>query len=134
MRRREEMENAAEHALALARNEYNRRLTLLEDTRQCLENTYKAAKNSDTDFFDVMSLSFYRASLSEKINSREKDLNTAGMIVDNRRQEAVQARRDRQILEKLKDKHRQIFLREENAKEQKQVDELASYMFYRRDV
>ncbi len=128
-----EREDAAEQALALAHNEYNRHLNLLEDTKQCLENTYNVAKNSDADFFDVISLSFYRASLSGKINSREKDVKMAGMIVDNRRREAVQARRDRQILEKLKDKHRQSFMREENAREQKLVDEMASYMFYRRE-
>ncbi len=134
LQRREERENAAEQALAMARNEYNRRLALLEDTKESLENAYSiSTRNSDAGFFDVISLSFYRTSLAKKVNNREKDVKTAGMIVDNRRREAIQARQDRQILENLKDKQRQSFMREENAREQKLADELASYMFYRRE-
>lgn len=85
------------------------------------------------DVFEVMHLSFYRASLSKKISSQEVSVKKAGLMVENKRSEAIQARQDRQVMEKLKDKHLQNYRREAEVREQKEVDELALYAHLRRN-
>lgn len=133
LRQREAKEVSAEQALALAHSEYNRRLTLLEDTRQRLKEASTPAEKSEMDVFEVMHLSFYRASLSKKISSQEVSVKKAGLMVENKRNEAIQARQDRQVMEKLKDKHLQNYRREAEVREQKEVDELALYAHLRRN-
>lgn len=132
LRQRAAKADAAEQALALAHNEHNRRLTLLEDTRKCLEAACTVTEKNELDVFEGLHLSFYRTSLSEKINGQEKDVSEAGLLVENRRNEAVQARQERQVMEKLKDRHLQNHRREAAAREQKEVDELALYTHPRR--
>lgn len=78
-----------------------------------------------------MHLSFYRESLNEKITLQEEDVSQAAEAVEERRQKAVQARQDRQVIEKIKDKHLRNYRREEEAREQKLVDELALYSHVR---
>lgn len=72
-------------------------------------------------------LSFYRVSLTDEVSTREKGVKDAQSMVEDSRQLAVQARRDRQVLEKLKDRHLQKHRREAEAREQKEMDELALY-------
>lgn len=107
-------------------------MTLLENTRQHLEAVLTVAEKNKMDVFEEMHLSFYQTSLIKKINDQEKDVSTAALIVDNRRNEAVQARQERQVVEKLKEKDLQNYKREVNAREQKEVDELALYAYLRR--
>lgn len=132
LKHREAKEVSAEQALALAHSEYNRRLTMLENTRRQLEETLKTAGKSDLDVFEVMHLSFYRTSLSQKINSREQEVAEARRRLDFKRSEAVQARQDRQIIEKIKDKDLTDYKREVEVREQKESDELALYAHLRR--
>ena len=134
LRQRAAKEVSAEQALARAHNDYNRRLTLLEDTRQRLEETAAPAGKSESelDIFEVMHLSFYRTSLSAKISDQEKGVRKAGLMVEDKRNEAIQVRQDRQVMEKLRDKHLQNYRREAALREQKEVDELALYAHLRR--
>lgn len=106
---------------------------MLEDTRQRLEEACTQAEEIGLDIFEVLHKSFYRTSLSVKINDQEEDVKKAGHTVDNKRHEAIQARQDRQVIEKLKDKHLLDFRREAEVREQKEVDELALYAHQRRN-
>jgi flagellar FliJ protein len=78
-----------------------------------------------------MHLSFYRVSLSDKIITRTEDVGRAAVMVEDSRIKAVQARQDRQVIEKIKDKQLCNFRREEEAREQKFVDEMALYSHIR---
>lgn len=131
MQHRAAKEVSAEQALAMAHHEYSRRLALLEDTRQRLEAAFDVAEE-DVDVLGVAYLSFYRASLNRKIDMQEKDVNNAGLVVENKRNAAVQARQERQVIEMLKDKHLMNYKQEAAAREQKEVDELALYAHQRR--
>lgn len=115
----------------MARNEYNRRVTLLENTRHHLEEVLKFSENKEIDIFQAMQLSFYRTSMSKKINNQEEDVAEAGHAVERKRDEAVQARRGRQVIEKIKEKKLETFKREEESREQKEVDELSLYAYQR---
>jgi len=125
-------EVSAEQALAVAHHEYNRRLALLENTRQRLEAAFEV-EEADVDVLGVEYLSFYRASLSKKISVQENDVSNAGLVVENKRHAAVQARQERQVIETLKDKHLMNYKRETAAREQKEVDELALYAHQRQE-
>jgi flagellar FliJ protein len=132
LKQRVDREIAAEQALALARNEYNQRLTLLESSRQQLEVTLEAAKRNKMDFFEVRQLSLYRSHLDAKIRAQEKDVQKAGFIVENKRDGVVQARQERQAIEKLKEQHLQDYKREMAGREQKEIDELSLNAYQRR--
>lgn len=123
-------EEAAEQALALAHNEFNNRCAVLQNTKQHLEQALTRDEEK-IDVFANMHLYFYRESLSEKIISQEEDVNDAANAVEHSRQAAVQARQERQTIEKLKEKHLQRYKREEEAREQKLVDEMALYSHFR---
>jgi len=132
LRQRAAKEEAAEQALALAHNEYNRRLRMLEDARLKLEGTLTVPGENELDIFAEMHLSFYRSVLSRKVIEGEEHVNEACRLVEGRRNEAVQARQERQVIEKLKNIHMQKYRREEAAREQKENDELALYTYYLR--
>lgn len=133
LRQRSKKEATAEQALALANKEYSRCKNLLEDTRQRLDLTCQGSlEGSRLDLFEAAHLSYYRESLSEKINCQEKVVGQAGLLVENRRSEAVQARQERQVVEKLREVHLQAFRRQEAAREQNETDELALYAYLKR--
>ncbi|OPY57454.1 MAG: Flagellar FliJ protein [Pelotomaculum sp. PtaU1.Bin035] len=132
LQQRAAKEVSAEQALGQARNEYNRRMALLEDSRRRLDAVLSNASVNEVDVFEVMYLSLYRMSLSGKIDSQENDVNEAGLLVEDKRGEAIQARQERQVIEKLKDKRMREYMRESAMKEQKEVDEQALYTYQRR--
>lgn len=78
-----------------------------------------------------MHLSFYRESLSEKIVNQVENVSKAAMAVEDSRKKAVQARQDRQVIEKIREKHLYNYHREEELREQKLVDEMALYSHFR---
>jgi len=123
-------EEAAEQALALANNEYNNRCSVLNNTMRRLEQALTRDEEK-IDVFEYMHLNFYRESLREKIISQGEGVNDAANTVEHSRQAAVQARQERQAIEKLKEKHLQRHKREEEAREQKLVDEMALYSHFR---
>lgn len=130
LKHRSEKATSAEQALALAHHEYHRRLDILEGTRQRLEDTYEAAEEAE-DPLDVVYLSYYRASLNIKINAQKHEAVLAEKAVERKRSVAIKARQDRQIMEKLKDKHYMDYRCEEATREQKEIDELALYAYLR---
>ncbi|OPX88930.1 MAG: Flagellar FliJ protein [Pelotomaculum sp. PtaB.Bin117] len=115
----------------MAHHEYNRRLAMLEDTRQRLEAAFDVAEE-DVDVLGAAYLSFYRASLNTKIDIQKKAVDNASLVVEGKRNAAVQARQERQVIEMLKDKCYMNYKREVAAMEQKEIDELALYAHQRR--
>jgi len=105
---------------------------MLEDARLKLEDALTVPGKDKLDIFAEMHLSFYRSVLSRKVIEGEERVNEACRLVEDRRNEAVQARQERQVIEKLKDMHLQKYRCEEAAREQKENDELALYAYLRR--
>jgi len=105
---------------------------LLEDTRQRLEVVFTVTEKKELDIFEGLHLAFYRTSLNKKINGQQIDVSKAWLLVEDKRNEAVRARQERQAIEKLKDKDLKNYRREAKAREQKEVDELALYAHLRR--
>jgi len=130
LKHRAEKATTAEQALAMAHHEHHRRLGILAVTKQLLEETYEVGEVEE-DPLDVVYLSFYRASLNTKIDAQEHEVVLAGKVVDRKRDVAIKARQDREVMEKLKDKHYMNYRSEEAMREQKEIDELALYAYLR---
>jgi flagellar FliJ protein len=133
LRHRAEKATSAEQALALAHHEYRKRLTLLADTRQRLEEALETDPE-DADVFERAYSSTYRAFLNTKIDAQEDEAKLAQKTVERKRHVAVKARQERQVMEKLKDRHYLYFQQEEAQREQKEVDELALYAYQLRNA
>jgi flagellar export protein FliJ len=131
LKQRADREVAAEQALALARKEYNKRLSLLENTRLRLEELEVVDINK-LDFFDVRQLTYYRGVLSERIRAQENDVKNTALIVEQKRGGVVKARQERQAIEKLKEQYLQNYKREMADRERKEVDELSLNVYQRR--
>ena len=64
----------------------------------------------------------YEKQQIKMVEQRQRELNLA-------REKLYEARKERKTFEKLKEKAFQLFLEEENKKEQKEIDELVSYRY-----
>jgi len=132
LRQRAEKEARAEQALAVARSEYEKRLDRLEETRHCLEIASSETGLEEMNVLEEMHLAYYRSSLHRKIKTQERKVKQAGLSVAQKRSAAVTARREKQVMERLKEKHLDRHLREEAEREQKASDELALYAHQRK--
>ena len=65
--------------------------------------------------------------LKESISLQAENVTQAEEIVARRRAALAEAMKERKMLETLKEKHYEDFLREENLAEQKTIDEIVSY-------
>lgn len=131
MQQRAKKADSAEQDLALAHNEYSRRLAVVESTKQRLEEALDVTEEKE-EVLGVEHLFFYRVSLRTKISAQEREAKIAGRRVEYKRNQAVQARRERLVMETLKDKCLANYKFEADAKEQKEVDEMALYAYQRR--
>jgi flagellar export protein FliJ len=131
LKQRADREVAAEQALALARKEYNKCLSLLENTRLRLKEL-EVIEINKLNFFDVRQLTYYRGFLSERIKAQENDVNNAALVVEQKLGGVVKARQERQAIEKLKEHYLQRCKREMADRERKEVDELSLNVYQRR--
>jgi len=69
----------------------------------------------------------YLSLLTSKIKFQKENVNCAALNVDKVREGLLQAVKERQILEKLKEKKKEEFLLEQKKLEQKTNDEIVSY-------
>ena len=67
--------------------------------------------------------------LKERIIEQEKVVQIAQNHVNQKRQELVEAMKDRRMLEKLREKELAVFYKEQSIAEQKVLDEVVSYRF-----
>lgn len=104
---------------------------MLRETKERLEQSLAAHESADVDLFEEMHLSFYRESLCEKIITQAEEVSKAAEALEDSRKKAVQARQERQVIEKIRDKHLYNYRREEEAREQRLVDEMALYSHIR---
>jgi len=130
---RAKKEEAAQRALARAWREYRRLLHGLNETKRRLEEA-SAPAGGVLDVTEQQHLALYRGALAERLRLQEKAVRAAAAAVEAKRREAVRARQERQVIEKVKEKRYGEFLREEAAAEAKINDELALYSFMRRRV
>ena len=67
--------------------------------------------------------------LKQQIKQQEERLAAAEAFAEQKRQELVQAMKERKALETVKENAREVFLKEVDLAERKQVDELVSFKY-----
>lgn len=127
-----QMEDNAKNNLARATKELENHKDYLEE----LKNENDASINSLTEEVDV-GVPVYRVRLynnylslmKEKIVNQKENVNIAEHNVDTNREVLIKAMQERKVLEKLKDKKFDEYVKEQNKAEQLGIDELNSFKF-----
>ena len=125
----------------LRKIEYGKALAALEMEKQKKammlierENTIDSFRNSVIKHitpYDLQMHNNYLGVLKERIIKQEAVIKKAEELVETKRLELVEAMKERKIMEKLKEKDYETFVKEEQLKEQKIQDEIVSYRYSR---
>ncbi|MCL1884800.1 MAG: flagellar export protein FliJ [Defluviitaleaceae bacterium] len=119
--------------------EYAKALRVLEEEKQKLEefiqrrasaveNLRKSVAKSISPF-EIRRYNNNIERLKHQILVQEERVEAAKNFVEQKRQELVQAMKERKALEIVKDNAREEFLKEADLAERKQVDELVSFKY-----
>lgn len=111
-------------ALAQTQRELLRRQEDLSITNQCLQETLIDEREPEGfNLVDTLNMSVYREHLTLVRNWQEEEVSKAGVKVEECRSFAVEKRRDKLVLEKLREKKYALYRDEVNKSEQKEFDE-----------
>ena len=120
--------------------EYGRALKKLEEDNQYLESLKMEKVLHMDEFKDSIERKIntsefkiyndYIEIIKKRINAQYKVIKQTEQIVERRRLELVEAIKERKMLEALKEKHHEQFLKDELMAEQKLVDEIVSYRYH----
>jgi flagellar FliJ protein len=127
-----QMEDNAKNNLARATKELENQKVYLEELR----NVNDASINSLTEEVDegipvyrVRLFNNYLSLMKEKIVNQKENVNIAEHNVDTNREVLIKAMQERKVLDKLKDKKFEEYVKDQNKAEQLGIDELNSFKF-----
>jgi flagellar FliJ protein len=108
-------------------------LLQLEDEKERYINELNGNSEQRITVDKIRKYTVYISFLSDKIKLQKDHVNKALEYVDKVREELVKTLKERQILEKFKEKRYAQFLREQLKEEQKINDEITSYRYSEKD-
>jgi flagellar FliJ protein len=127
-----QLESDAKNSLARATRE-------LENQKSCLinlNNKNSGSMNSLNEEVDngipvhrIRSYNNFFSLMKDKIEHQKENVNIAQHDVDINRESLIKAMQERKILEKLREKKYEEYIKEQNKSEQLIIDELNSYKF-----
>ncbi len=129
LQHRENKEQQAALTQASAHQKYLSQLSCLNKTRMNLETSLQTELSGDC--FDVLHNTMYRQWLKNKVVQEEKSVDTAYQKFKKCRRKTLEARKQKLILEKLKENQFATHIEKQNKAEQKQLDELAAQVILR---
>jgi len=129
LQHRESKERQAALAQANAYQKYLTKLDSLNNTRMNLEKSLQTEPGGDC--FDVLNSTMYRQLLKNKVMQEEKSVDSAYQKLKKCRRKTLEARKQKLILEKLKDNQLAAHIKMQDKAEQKQFDELAAQVTLR---
>ena len=94
------------------------------------------ARVGENQFVDVSAIkvfNYYNQFISQSIEAKGKELETAKMQVEEKRNELLEAVKERKILDNLKAIHKEVFIEEEKRDEQRIMDDIVTYRFGRKE-
>ncbi|WP_194174805.1 flagellar export protein FliJ [Desulfofundulus thermobenzoicus] len=130
---REQREEQALLAHSRARQEYLNRLEELNRTSSLLEKSFEQCCMGTLQPEEELHLLLWRELLIQDRDRRREEVHRAGQKLDECRAEALHARRDRMILQKLRERQLHAHTLMENRAEQRETDEmgLLTVLFHR---
>lgn len=127
-----QMEDNAKNNLARSARELECQKECLEELKNLNEATIGSLNNEIDNGIPVYRIKDYNSYFSlmkNKIINQKENVNIAQKDVDINREVLVRAVQERKILDKLKEKKYQEYLKEQNKSEQQLIDELNSFKF-----
>lgn len=100
---------------------YGRKESYLEDGRKLRKNALKVQSLRDNEYA--------LARMDEFIGMQKENVAKAEGKVEEAREKLQEVMKERKAQERLREKAFEQFMREENAKESKEIDELTSYTY-----
>ena len=129
---KEKMESQARNDFARARrhlNEEEEKLQNLMDRKAFYEQQGRELQKSGLNVRDILENRGAIERMKEFITLQKKAVVTAQAQLEDARQKLQDAVQEKRTQERLKEKAFEEFVREENAKESKEIDELVSYTY-----
>lgn len=127
---KEKMEEQAKMEFAAARirlDEEEEKLRMLCDRKAVYEDKGRELRKDSLKVFEILENREAILRMEEFISYQEQQVSLAQEQLENARYKLQIARQESKTQEKLKEKAFHAFMREENAREAKEIDELTSY-------
>lgn len=122
-------------ASAIAREHQEKKaLKLLYEERTDLDANMQGYLRSFVKISELCKINNYLLNIDNQIELQKKSVSKAKKNSNNTRLSFIKSKKERQILEKIKQKTFTLYMREANSEEQKVSDEIAISNFCRREV
>lgn len=108
---------------------------LLNEKRQLMmkkAEAIQAVKSHNSTVIDVQSFKVfnqYSVYMEEAIEAKNKQVQESQKKVDEKREELLEAVKERKILDNLKDIQNEVFMEEEKREEQRILDDIVTYKY-----
>ncbi len=109
-------------------------LKSIEDDRGKYINRFNSESGRGIQVEKLKKYTEYISHLNDKIGRQKENINFAKKSVDNYRELLIKVVRERKILEKLKEKRYQDFVKQQLKEEQRLTDEVVSYNYINKPV
>jgi flagellar FliJ protein len=115
---------------ALHKLEYEKGiLKEIEDDREKCIVQFNNKSSKGVSIGKLMEYTAFISHLRDRMELQKDNINSAQKIVDNYREQLIKVVQERKILEKLREKKYQDFLKEQIKEDQKLTDEIVSYKY-----
>lgn len=132
---KEKMESQAKNEFARARmhlNEEEEKLEALKDRKEAYEQEGRELQKNSLSVRDILDNRNAIERMKDFIEIQKKAVATAQAQLEEARQKLQNAMQESKTQERLKEKAFEEFMKEENARESKEIDELVSYTYGQR--
>ncbi len=132
---KEKMESQAKNEFARARmhlNEEEEKLEALKDRKEAYEQEGRELQKNSLSVRDILDNRNAIERMKDFIAIQKKAVATAQAQLEEARQKLQNAMQESKTQERLKEKAFEEFMKEENARESKEIDELVSYTYGQR--
>ena len=127
-----DVENNKKDEFVKSRMEYIKQQEHLESLKQEIIKANKIKPKKSTNISSYITMNNYKTALKEKTEAQKKKVDIYRESMNQKKEEFLESKRDRKVIEKLKDKAYKEFIIDQNKNEQKQNDEFALYGYMKK--
>lgn len=106
----------------------NEKLQLMKKKDEAMDEI-KTHNNSVVDVQSFKAFNQYSVYMDQAIKAKNKQVQEAQKTVEEKREELLEAVKERKILDNLKDIQNEVFIEEEKREEQRILDDIVTYKY-----
>ncbi|MBE6021732.1 MAG: flagellar export protein FliJ [Cellulosilyticum sp.] len=129
---KEKMEESKKRELGLAtmhQEKVHQEKLVLEKKKEDALNQVRKQNNQSMDILSIKAFNHYNSYMDRAIKTKGQQLEEAKQKVSEKREELLEAVKERKILDNLKTIYRESFEEEEKRDEQRILDDIVTYRF-----